>query len=456
MVKRLVIAGTGSGVGKTTITIGLMAALKQRGLTVQGFKCGPDYVDPTYHTAVTGRPSRNLDSWMLTEETVQSIFARGVQGADIAIIEGVMGLYDGRDPASDEGSTAHISSMIDSSVLLVVNCASMARSAAAMVKGFQQFSDQVHIAGVIANQVGSEGHFQLVKTAIEKECHIPVIGYVKRELDIEIPERSHGLIPSVERGELQPFFNRLGSLITETIDLEQLLQIAKKEPTVHEIKLPEQQVSKKVTIAVAKDLAFHSYYIENFELLESKGAQLRFFSPLANEPVPEDADGLYLGGTLPEEFVHQLTANKQALQSIQQSIKNGLPTFAEGGGFMCLASEIETTNGESFPMAGIVPGKIQLHKKLAALGYREVKAFGDNFLIKQGETARGHEFHYATFEPFDKVKPAYQTVGMRGMKEDGFVTKKLVAGFTQIHFASNEKIVRNFIHTCMTNKEREE
>lgn len=205
---RIVVAGTESGAGKTTVTLGLMAALKQKGYIVQGFKCGPDYIDPTYHTAVTGRTSRNLDSWMVGPETVRAICAKGCEGADIAIIEGVMGMFDGERPTSNEGSTAEISVLTDSPVLLVVDCAGMARSAAAIVRGFQTFDGRVRIAGVIANRVGSEGHFCLVKTAIEQECGIPVIGFLTKEDALHIPERHLGLIPSIERGELDHFFLR--------------------------------------------------------------------------------------------------------------------------------------------------------------------------------------------------------------------------------------------------------
>lgn len=203
--RRLVIAGTGSGVGKTTLTIGIMAALQKKGYTVQGFKCGPDYIDPTYHTAVTGRISRNLDSWMFEHDTVREILNKASIGADISIIEGVMGFFDGKSPLSNTGSTAEISMITQSPVLLVVNCASMARSAAAIVKGFQDFSTGPNIIGVIANQVGSVGHYQIVKAAIEQECDVPVLGYMKRELDIDIPSRHLGLIPAIERGNLTRF-----------------------------------------------------------------------------------------------------------------------------------------------------------------------------------------------------------------------------------------------------------
>ena len=232
--RRLVIAGTGSGVGKTTFTIGIMAALQQKGYTVQGFKCGPDYIDPSYHTAVTGRVSRNLDSWMFDHQTVREIVARASEGADISIIEGVMGFFDGKSPLENTGSTAEISMITESPVLLIVNCASMARSAAAIVKGFQTLASGPNIVGVIANQVGSVGHYEIVKAAIEQECNVPVVGYMKKEQDIDIPSRHLGLIPAIERGELNPFFKRLAHLISETIDIDRLYQLAETTEIVNE------------------------------------------------------------------------------------------------------------------------------------------------------------------------------------------------------------------------------
>ncbi|MGO4272840.1 cobyrinate a,c-diamide synthase, partial [Paenibacillus sp. TAF58] len=226
MDRRIVIAGTGSGVGKTTLTIGIMAALQNRGISVQGFKCGPDYIDPTYHSAVTGRPSRNLDSWMTGREAVKEIFERGSHDADISIIEGVMGMFDGKNPMTDEGSTADIGRILSAPVVLVVNIASMARSAAAIVKGFQQFAQGDNIVGVIANRAGSEGHYKMVKQAIEQECGVPVLGYLPRDSNVELPERHLGLVPSIERGELQSFFELLAEKVTAHIDLDLLLDLA--------------------------------------------------------------------------------------------------------------------------------------------------------------------------------------------------------------------------------------
>ncbi len=452
--RRMVIAGTGSGVGKTTLTIGLMSALRKKGFTVQGFKCGPDYIDPTYHTAVTGRQSRNLDSWMLDEETVKEIFARGSQGADISIMEGVMGFFDGKNPKTNEGSTAEISMITNSPVLLVVNCASMARSAAAIVKGFQHFSDGPNIVGVIANRVGSEGHFKLVKTAIEQECNVTVIGYLKREMDIEIPERHLGLVPSIERGELDPFFDRLGELVLETLDIEKFIELSAALPV--EVNTTSSIFEKKgkrsVRIAVAKDAAFNFYYPENLELLEVNGAELSYFSPLAGELLPENVDGLYLGGGFPEEFVDQLSKETEVKKSVGDAIRNGMPTLAECGGFMYLTEAIETTDQDVYKMVGVIPGKVSMQQKLAALGYREITGQSGNFLLPENRKARGHEFHYSTFQAEKEVPYAYETKGMRGLKQEGYMNFYLIAGYTHFHFASCPEMVEKWIEKCMENK----
>lgn len=449
--KRLVIAGTGSGVGKTTFTIGLMAALKTRGLTVQGFKCGPDYIDPTYHTAVTGRPSRNLDSWMLDEDTVLEVLHRGSHDADISIIEGVMGFYDGKNPLSDHGSTAEISVLTKSPVLLIVNCASMARSAAAIVKGFQALSDQPNIVGVIANRVGSEGHYKIVKTAIEQECKIPVVGYMKRESDIEIPERHLGLIPSIERGELSPFFEKLGSLIEETIDLDKIVELADAPP----IEAPftslfKKREGKKVKIAVAKDAAFNFYYVENLELLEAFGAELTYFSPLKGEVLPEGTNGLYLGGGFPEEFAAELAQQVSVKESIKNTILNGLPTLAECGGFMYLTESITTTDEEVYGMVGVIPGRVTMQRKLASLGYRTIIGEEGNYLLPKGMEAKGHEFHYSTYTAHQDHPYAYETVGMRKANKEGFMGYNLVAGYTHFHFATCTGLIENWLRKCQS------
>ncbi|WP_019153142.1 cobyrinate a,c-diamide synthase [Robertmurraya massiliosenegalensis] len=447
---RFVLAGTGSGVGKTTYTIGIMRALMKRGLTVQGFKCGPDYIDPTFHTAVTKRPSRNIDSFMMSNEIVRSIVARASHKADVAIIEGVMGLYDGKSPLSNEGSAAHISEITESPVILIVNGASMARSVAAVVKGFQMLDDNCNIVGVLCNQLGSKSHFEIVKTAIEKECGIPVIGYLQKGAVAPMPSRHLGLIPAVERGDLDSYFERLAEAIEETVDIELLLKITDANSIDMSTSIFDvQQERKGVHIAVAKDSAFNFYYEENFELLRAYGAILHFFSPLKNEEVPKIAQGLYIGGGFPEEFAASLAENEVSKQSIRSAIESGLPTLAECGGFMYLTEEIIDRSGKTYPMVGMIRGRVRMQEKLAALGYREISGVDGNFLIGKGDRAKGHEFHYSQFEG-EYRSPAYVNKSRFRTQHEGYLHKNLVAGYTHFHFASNPELVENWLNTALS------
>lgn len=498
--RRIVIAGTGSGTGKTTVTLGIMAALQAKGFTVQGFKSGPDYIDPTYHTAVTLRQSRNLDSWMLDRDTVRELFVRGAEDADLAVVEGAMGLFDGRDPLSDEGSTAHIAQTVEAPVVLVVNVQSMARSAAAVVRGFQTFSPNVRIVGVIANKAGSDSHCRLVREAIEQECGIPVIGCLKREDAIEIPERHLGLIPSIERGELKPLFDRLGEIVAAGVDLDLLLELAQCPPLRMETRLfaPPRVKREGAVIAVARDSAFHFYYPEHMELLEAYGARIVYFSPLADEGVPEEANGLYIGGGFPEEFAERLAACEQARTSIRARIEDGIPTLAECGGYMYLTEAIRDTSGRKFPMVGLLPGETAMQKRLAALGYREVRGHRGNFLLGEGEIARGHEFHYSVYVPpksegsgegreaiagdrdrkeagkeastpasgqtkaqrldrdrGDVPSYAYMATGRLGTKADGWSSRNLVASYVHVHFGSNPQLAERWLEACIRYRQGE-
>jgi cobyrinic acid a,c-diamide synthase len=460
MTRRIVIAGTGSSVGKSSITLGLMGAFRHKGYTVQGFKCGPDYIDPTYHSSITGRVSRNLDSWMMKPSVLREIYVHGSQGADISVIEGVMGMYDGREASSNTGSTAEVSALLEAPVLLVVNGQSMGRSAAAVVKGFCSFDGGSQIAGVIINRTGSESHYQLIKEAIEQECGIPVVGHMKRDTEVVIPERHLGLVPSVERGELQPLFDRLASLAETHLDLEAIWRLSEVPAVQAEAVLfgssmglsqETGSVKPSVKIAVAKDAAFHFYYPENLELLEQAGAELAYFSPLAGEKLPEDAAGLYIGGGFPEEFAEELSANAGVRQSIRSAIEAGLPVIAECGGFMYLADKLQKIDGSLHEMAGVFPGTTVMHAKRAALGYREVRGLPGNPLLIEGMTVRGHEYHYSTFEPDlqqKKLPSAYETEGRLGKGADGFVYKNTVAGYTHIHFASCPSLADRWLDLC--------
>ncbi|KIL38655.1 cobyrinic acid a,c-diamide synthase [Gordoniibacillus kamchatkensis] len=463
MQNRILIAGTGSGVGKTTLTIGLMAALRQKGYNVQGFKCGPDYIDPTYHTAVTGRQSRNLDSWMLSRDTVKDIFRRASSEADISVIEGVMGLFDGKNHLSNEGSAADIAGLLQCPIVLVVNCHSMGRSAAAVVKGFQHFAADVNIAGIIANKVGSEGHYRMVKEAVMQECGLPVFGYLLRDDALEIPERHLGLVPSVERGELEPFFAKLAQQVAATVDVEAIVKAAvcpdlpapESEGRLSVFEPRPQAHGSGVRLAVARDAAFNFYYPENLELLQACGAELRFFSPLAGETVPPDADGLYIGGGFPEEFAATLAAGSEVKASIRAFIERGKPVLAECGGFMYLTEAIVDTEGRRYDMVSAIPGQVAMQKKLASFGYREIQGTDANYLLQGGIKARGHEFHYSTYQCESANPAAYITKGRKGEQEEGVLHRRLVAGYTHIHFASAPEMAQRFVDECAQVKSTE-
>jgi cobyrinic acid a,c-diamide synthase len=451
---RIVIGGTGSGVGKTTFTLGLMSAFQRRGLTVQGFKTGPDYIDPTYHTAVTGRPSRNLDTWMSTPDVMREVFLRGSEDADLSIIEGVMGFYDGKDPRNNQGSTAEIAMLLGAPTLLIVNIEAMARSAAAIVKGFSTLADGVPIAGVIANQAGSQGHIELVRTAVEQECRLPLLGGFVRQEGIAIPERHLGLIPAVERGELEPLFSRLAEEIEQALDLDRVLELANAAVP---LEMPEQRIFVSVgdgsaktaaKIAVARDAAFNFYYAENLELLAQSGAELLFFSPLAGVKCPAEADGLYIGGGFPEEFARELSEHREVRDDIKERIAAGMPTFAECGGYMYLCESITDRAGESHKMAGVIPCDVQMQERLAALGYREVTGFEGNFLFDAQEKVRGHEFHYSTATEREDFQHAYVIQGMFGTRNEGYCTENLVAGYTHLYFPSHVEVPRRFVEAA--------
>ncbi|WII38087.1 cobyrinate a,c-diamide synthase [Paenibacillus thiaminolyticus] len=488
--RRLLIAGTGSGTGKTTVTLGLMRALTRQGWQVQPFKCGPDYIDPTYHTAVCGANSRNLDEWMCGSEAMRSTFLRHSAEADIALIEGVMGMYDGRRADSDEGSAASIAKQLDCPVLLVIDASGMGRSAAAIVLGFQQLDPEVRLAGVIANRVGSEGHGKLIREAVEQVCGVPLVGCVLREDGLQVPERHLGLVPAVERGGLETLFDRMADAVEAHTDMEALLRIATvttaargemangggpmERTDTEAIPAGEARpaegagtaaltggAERRLRLALAYDAAFHFYYADNLEMLEEAGFELVRFSPLLDEPVPEDADGLYIGGGFPEAFAEQLARCARTLGSIREAVEAGMPTFAECGGYMLLMERLITVDGEVCPLAGLLPGETRMGMKLAALGYREVTGTDGNFLLRGG-TARGHEFHYSTIEePKAGLKqaypPAYLSRGRAGEKPEGSVHPAglpLVAGYTHLHFASNPEIVANWREACVAFRQK--
>jgi cobyrinic acid a,c-diamide synthase len=424
-----------------------MAAFRRRGLQVQGFKVGPDYIDPGYHAVVTGRVSHNLDSWMSGPEGVREVMERSSRSADLCVIEGVMGYYDGKDVESNQGSAAEVAELTASPVILVVDIAGMARSAAAVVRGFQAMDAQRRIAAVLVNRAGSPGHYQMVRRAIESITNIPVCGYLQSDKSIIMPERHLGLLPAIGRGELSWLWERLAMTVESTVELDRLLAIARDAgplPTPAHRKFTDNPVRPTAKLAIARDAAFNFYYPENLDLLVDAGLDIEEFSPLAGEPLPENADALYLGGGFPEEFLQELS-QPHYLAALGRELDKGLPTVAECGGYMYLGPSIANHEGQAYPMLGRIPMKATLQDHLAALGYREIEALHDSPVMVEGQRSRGHEFHYSTQE-FEtaNISSAYRLSGRLGSKEDGVARSQLAAGYVHLYFLSNPSLAPRF------------
>lgn len=454
MLKGVVIAGTRSGCGKSSVSLGLMRALARRGVDVRPFKAGPDFIDPGHHqraATVDGAPvakSHNLDGWMLGHEGAKSIFARYAAGGSAAVIEGVMGLHDGFSPVSDEGSTAELSRLLDLPVVLVVDARSMARSAAAMVSGYAHFDPDVQLLGVILNNVGSESHGDILRRAIEP-TGIPVLGCLGRSDDVELPSRHLGLVTASE-GE-QAVYDRLADWLEQGVDVTGLLEtLPECEP---KDVLPDPEPVGDVRIGVARDEAFCFYYHENLRLLRACGAELVEFSPMRDKRLPEDLDGLYLGGGYPEVYAFELSQNTGMRRQVGAYCESGRPVYAECGGFLYLLETLEGPHGRRFNMCGTFPFRSAMNKRFAALGYRRIQTLIDSPLGPVGTAFRGHEFHYSSLESepdTDTHRAAYMVEKRKGpgFRPEGWISANTLASYIHIHFGSNPELARNFVAAC--------
>lgn len=448
-IPRLLIAGTQSGVGKTTVAVGIMAALVKRGLTVQPFKVGPDYIDPTYHAAVTKRIPRNLDTWLLKGTWVLGVFQKACSGADCAVLEGVMGLFDGHSESNDRGSTAETAKVLQVPVLLVVDASRMARSAAAMVRGYMEFDSSLKIAGVIFNKVG-ERHFVVLRNAVQRYTDLPVLGYLPPLPEAAIPERHLGLVPAQENQALLRGWDRLAQVVARSIDLDRLLYIAHRAPPLPETQLPGQAHSKRakgVRIGVARDKAFHFYYQENLDLLKELGAELVEFSPLKDQKLPDRLDALYVGGGFPEVFASDLARNRSLQNAVKDVIRQGIPTYAECGGLMYLCERLVDGQGRSHRMVGVLPGAVRMTDRLQNFGYTTVIPKRDNILAKANDSIKGHEFHHSVW---DHRVPAQQTAytvikRREDRRPEGFIQGNLLASYIHLHFLTNVRWARGFV-----------
>jgi cobyrinic acid a,c-diamide synthase len=438
-----------------------MSALSRKNYKVQGFKAGPDYIDPSHHTHVTGIPSRNLDTWMIERDKLLELFEHSARNADIAIIEGVMGMFDGYDALDERGSTAHLAKLLEAPVILVINAGSMARSAAAMVHGYKTFDPNVRVVGVIANNIANENHFNYVKPAIEEYTQTPVLGYLQRDPAISIDERHLGLIPHAEGKVTEERYEKLTRNVLEHIHLERLIELAsdvqalpKYTPSVFTVK---SKLNNQIRIGVARDQAFNFYYEDNLDILRILGAELTFFSPVNDSSLPDNLDLLYIGGGFPELFAERLADNHEMRKSIKDFVDASMPIYAECGGLMYLAQSIRTFDGKIYPMVRILPVRSEMMSKRLSLGYITINIRRDNLLSNAGEVHRGHEFHWSTIEETGEVKYAYETVKHRRWesKPDGIMVGNVLASYAHLHFASNLSLAENLLHNKPVLKEAE-
>jgi cobyrinic acid a,c-diamide synthase len=448
-IPRLLVAGVASGVGKTTVVVALARALRVKGLRVAPFKCGPDYLDPTYHARAAGAPSHNLDGWMMGREAVLSTFARASQGADIALIEGVMGLYDGAAPDVEDGSAAQIAKWLAAPTIAVVDASGMARTIAALGLGLARFDPELRLAGLFANRVGSRGHLDLLRTACARS--VPVLGGLPEEPALSFPERHLGLVAADEAAAPQERLDRWGALFAEWCSPEALLAIARTAPLL-EVLPPDSPSSRerRCRIALARDAAFHFYYEDNLRRFEALGAELVPFSPIADAELPPEVDGVYLGGGYPELHAEALSANASLRLSLRAFAERGGPVYAECGGLMYLARAIRTLDGRAHEMVGLVPGVAAMERKLQALGYVEVETTARTPLGEPGLRFRGHQFRYSTLEGAQADGLAYRVRRRRGgsTAPEGYGGGNVLASYVHAHWASNPIVAEGFVSAC--------
>jgi cobyrinic acid a,c-diamide synthase len=436
-IRGFVIAAPTSGSGKTTLTMGILAALCADGLHVQAFKVGPDYIDTAFHSRVTGRPAINLDTWMGSPEFARSSFQRHCQDANIAVIEGVMGLFDGHRGDSEIGSSAHLAKLLGLPVLLVIDAHTCSRTAGAIVLGCQQFDPNLNFVGVMFNRVAGDNHYETLKAATESCCDIPVLGGLPKDPEIALPERQLGLVSVHEQGLAPDYLAKLTSHITGHISLKQLLSKCPSLPIPSPA--PVTQTQSSVRIGIAQDEAFCFYYEDNLRLLREAGADLVPFSPLRDNDLPPNLKGLYLGGGFPEKSILNLADNRAMLQAVKR-FKG--PVLAECGGLLYLCKAFRNLKGQSIPMAGRINGTIRMTTRLQSCAYTEITTKRTSCLGPPGTTLRGHRFHWSKWE---ETPRAYWGVFDTATHAFGYADDNTVASYFHCYFGSNPQVPINFI-----------
>jgi cobyrinic acid a,c-diamide synthase len=452
VIPRLVIAGTSSGAGKTTVATGLLAALHASGVRATGAKVGPDFIDPSYHALACGRPGRNLDAFLSGPELIAPLVRHGAQGAEVAVVEGVMGLYDGASGRGELASTAHVAKLLRAPVVLVVDAAAMARSVAAIVHGYASFDPDVDVAGVVLNRVGGPWHATLLREALEP-LGVPVLGALPRDPELETPERHLGLVPVAEREpRASAAIERLGRAVAEHCDLPGLLALARAAPAVPGDRWSPQPppdaplpAAGRARVAVARGPAFSFHYTENLELIEAMGAEIAPFDPLADEELPPRSGALVLAGGFPEVFGEELSANWALRAEIAAFARRGRPVLAECGGLLYLASDLDGR-----PMCDVVPGHARMAERLT-LGYREAVAATDHAVWPAGLAVRGHEFHQSEVEPAaDPLAPAWTLRARGAERAEGHVAGGVHASYLHTHWAATPQVAARLVRAAAT------
>jgi len=448
------IGGVSSGVGKTTFTLGLCRALMRRGLGVRVFKCGPDYLDPTYHRAASGQPVHNLDSWLMSAAALEDGFVR--HAGELSLIEGVMGLFDGASPTSLAGSSAEIAGWLKAPIVLVCDASGMARSVAALVQGFDRFEPGVSLGGVICNRIGSPGHLELLRRACPQP---PVLGGLPKNAAPRFPERHLGLHSALEL-ELEPSIEAWADQVEQHCDVPALIELARSAPALRTSAVSsagptseaaagkQSATARRCRIAVAEDAAFHFYYEANLHLLERAGAELVRFSPLGDATLG-DVDGVYIGGGYPELHAARLAANTSLLDRLRDLAQQGTPFYAECGGLMYLSDAIVARDGASHPMLGLISGTATMKSELQALGYVEVETRIDTVLGPAGTRFRGHQFRYSRFDTPGAPEAYSMRVARTGKSApEGYTCRNVLASYVHAHWASNPSVAEAFVLRC--------
>ncbi len=469
-ISRVLVGAVQGRSGKTTVTLGLLRALRDRGLAVQAFKKGPDYIDASWMTFASGRPCRNLDLFMMGEKGVREVFLAGSRDADIRVVEGSMGLFDGLD-VDGSCSSAEVAALLRTPVLLVVNCTRLTRSAAALVNGVVGFDPRVRIGGVILNQVARERHASILTQSIERYCDVPVLGLLPKSERVAIPDRHLGLIPAGEQDALRERVASLGELARENIDLDRLLEIAgSAEPFAPESEQPPAEESvrcacragaetraggrrgaaaaenaareaaarmERVRIGVFRDRAFSFYYPENLEALEAAGAELVPVDSMQDPRLPA-LDALYIGGGFPEVMAEEIGRNRSLMRQVRERIEDGLPVYAECGGLMYLSRAIRLDDGRRYAMAGVFPCEVQMEKKPQGLGYTVQRVLPGNPFFAEGTLVRGHEFHHSRLLDAEDLTYGFATLRGKGVGGgfDGLMYQNTLAAYHHLHVSA--------------------